>query len=73
MRRTYEDDPRGHIWKKNDYDGEVDIFAFETDHHNGPRCVVCGYEFCHHCQGRPSISCEEVQRQKLLDVLSTAI
>lgn len=30
----------------------IDIFAAEnlgSDYHNGPRCKVCGFEFCHHC------------------------
>lgn len=43
---------RGHTWKREDFDPrEVDIFGLESScgYHNGPRCVVCGYGFCHHC------------------------
>lgn len=36
-----------HKWIKNGKD--IDIFAYEVGHHNGPKCSVCGFEFCHHC------------------------
>lgn len=39
-----------HVWAENDYDGNVDVFGLEFGHHNGPRCVNCGYSFCHHCE-----------------------
>ena len=48
----------GHVWELNnhnnsdddsDYGKSVNIFAYEIGYHNGPRCVNCGYEFCHHC------------------------
>lgn len=33
--------------KNND---EIDICAYMAgDIHNGPRCMICGYGFCHHC------------------------
>lgn len=38
-----------HEWIKDD-DGEVDIWQVAADYHNGPRCVKCGMEFCHHCE-----------------------
>lgn len=44
----YQIDRKGHVWELND-DGGVDIFALSDDIHNGPRCVNCGYDFCHHC------------------------
>ena len=47
---------RGHVWKTED-DGEVDIFGNGADFHNGPLCIRCGYEFCHHCQELPSEDC----------------
>jgi hypothetical protein len=57
---AYIENPRGHVWVK-DEDGEVDILAFdvetETQGHNGPRCMVCGYGFCHHCQSAPDHDC----------------
>ncbi len=37
-----------HKWIKER--GEIDIFAYESgEFHNGPRCSVCGFGFCHHC------------------------
>lgn len=37
-----------HKWIKDGKD--IDIFAFEEGgYHNGPRCSVCGFGFCHHC------------------------
>ena len=37
-----------HKWIKED--GEIDIFAYESgSYHNGPRCSVCNFCFCHHC------------------------
>jgi len=41
-----------HRWKPhNDFpdDTEADTFAYEVGYHNGPKCVVCGFYFCHHC------------------------
>lgn len=37
-----------HTWQLNGY-GEIDICAYDTDFHNGPRCTVCGKCYCHHC------------------------
>lgn len=57
----WELDARGHVWATND-DGTVDDFAYdyegEAGYHNGPRCVVCGYSFCHYCQDTPDEDCE---------------
>jgi len=50
----YEKETRGHIWKR-DETGNVDIFAYDYDYHNGPRCIKCGYGFCHHCSKLPQI------------------
>lgn len=48
---------RGHVWVKED-DGSDDIFAFyPEDPHNGPRCAVCGYGYCHHCHEEPQEDC----------------
>jgi hypothetical protein len=56
MPYAYETDTRGHKWQE--FGGEVDIFAYsDGDIHNGPRCTVCGYGFCHHCQNVPDESC----------------
>ena len=44
-------EPLKHTWK-SDEDGNIDIFAAENLGHNycnGPKCEVCGFEFCHHC------------------------
>ena len=27
----------------------IDIFAYESGYCNGPKCMVCGYTGCHHC------------------------
>jgi hypothetical protein len=37
-----------HNWIK-DEDGKIDYTAFSIEGHNGPRCAVCGFEFCEHC------------------------
>jgi len=52
----YERKPRGHKWATAD--GELDIFAYEEGEFcNGPRCTVCDYGFCHHCQDGPDVDC----------------
>jgi len=57
MPHTYIDNPRGHRWE-TDEDGDIDIFAYNPeDPHNGPRCVKCGYGFCHHCEDGPNEEC----------------
>jgi hypothetical protein len=61
----WESFPKGHTWKTITFEvkgggteTDVDIFAFtEGDYHNGPRCSVCGYGFCHHCLSEPAIEC----------------
>jgi len=52
--------PRGHEWEKNE-DGSINIFALDIGHHNGPRCIKCGYSFCEHCQTSPIEPCLEAQ------------
>jgi len=42
----------GHKLKRYEDDGEVDIFAYESGFCNGPKCVLCGESWCHHCGGR---------------------
>lgn len=40
-----------HYWIE-DEDGSIDTFRAEnmpSDFHNGPKCLKCGFEFCHHC------------------------
>jgi len=45
----------------DDYHGdEVDDFARDADDpHNGPKCKVCGFNFCKHChpEGWDDITC----------------
>lgn len=53
----YEMETKGHKWVLNTYDNEVDIFGYEEGHHNGPKCELCGYGFCHHCQDLPEEEC----------------
>ena len=37
-----------HRWQT--YGEDIDIFAYMVgEYHNGPRCVTCGFGFCHHC------------------------
>lgn len=38
-----------HKWRKNDYNGDDDVFAYESGYHNGPECETCGFFFCKHC------------------------
>ena len=57
VKRPYEKNPMGHVWKKNEYDGKVDIFGYDGGHHNGPVCMKCGYAFCHHCRDLPERAC----------------
>lgn len=38
-----------HVWEKDDA-GEIEIFAYTSgESHNGPKCKICGFGFCHHC------------------------
>lgn len=37
-----------HIWK-TDENGEIDMFAYDNDIHNGPVCVICGEYYCINC------------------------
>lgn len=40
-----------HKWITEE-DGSIDMFAAQnlgSEYHNGPKCSVCGFEFCHHC------------------------
>lgn len=61
MIRNYEINSRGHNWIRNDYDGEVDIFAYTAgEYHNGPKCSACGYGFCHHCEDGPDCDCDAI-------------
>lgn len=50
-------DDRGHTWKLNDYNGEVDLFGLDFAYHNGPICITCGYAYCHHCTSKPEVDC----------------
>ena len=34
-------------------DGERDDFQMDVGYHNGPRCSVCGFSYCHHCGTSP--------------------
>lgn len=43
-----DNDPGGYD-DDSTYGDEVDIFALEYGHHNGPECKKCGFSFCHHC------------------------
>jgi hypothetical protein len=55
--RAYVKNSKGHEWKR-DEEGDIEIFAYTNgDHHNGPRCVKCGYGFCHHCSDGPQEDC----------------
>jgi len=64
-KRQWIENPMGHVWETND-NGAVDAFAMSAGDHNGPRCVVCGYSFCEHCQDMPSESCTgETQKEKV--------
>lgn len=55
--KAYPD--KGHVWVEDEW-GNVDIFAYHKDeYHNGPRCALCGYGFCHHCNPEgPEVRCK---------------
>jgi hypothetical protein len=36
-----------HKWQMEH--GVPNIFAYADGYHNGPKCIVCGYYFCKHC------------------------
>ena len=56
MKHDY--DNKGHVWMTHDDDDTVDIFAYTpSEYCNGPRCIHCGYGFCHHCHDEPQIEC----------------
>ncbi len=42
------EDVKGHKLRR-DEDGDIDDFALEWEHHNGPACTVCEERWCHHC------------------------
>jgi hypothetical protein len=70
--RPYITNTKGHVWKL-DEDGRVNEFAHEYEYHNGPVCVRCGYEFCHHCNDLPEKICPVTEREVnvLLDLHKT--
>jgi hypothetical protein len=41
--------------------GEVDVWRIESDYHNGPQCMRCGWGACHHCS--PEIYDEDCLEQ----------
>lgn len=41
-------DTLGHELALNEQ-GRPDFFALEHGFHNGPRCVRCDHDWCHHC------------------------
>lgn len=47
---------KGHLWQVDEF-GDVDTFAFNHEPHNGPKCMTCGYHFCHHCKSEPEKEC----------------
>ncbi len=53
--------PGEHDWIKNK-DGSIDIFAYEDGYCNGPRYLLCGYEYCVHCyHDGPRTLCKETR------------
>lgn len=56
---------KGHIWKRDEF-GEVDTFAYSNEPHNGPKCLACGYYFCHHCKYEPDRECNPTARELYL-------
>lgn len=47
---------RGHVWKEDEYG--IDSFAgLDSEEHNGPRCINCGYFFCQWCDDGPQEDC----------------
>lgn len=39
---------KGHVLKRED--GEIDIWVFDADYHNGPGCEKCHDSWCYHCR-----------------------
>ena len=57
MARKRNYDSKGHVWQTTEYG--VDIFAYSpSEYCNGPRCIHCGYGFCHHCIDEPATRCK---------------
>lgn len=65
--RRLNENARGHVWEV-DWNGDVELFAYqEGKFHNGPRCVRCGYGFCHHCHVKPEKPCPDATLGQLVD------
>lgn len=58
------DKDRGHVWML-DEKGQVNDFALEYEHHNGPVCSRCGYCYCEHCDDGPQEDCPFVDQLDL--------
>ncbi len=39
----------GHLLRRDER-GEVDFFALDSGHHNGPGCELCHDTWCQHCR-----------------------
>ena len=37
---------------KLDKSGNIDKFALDTEHHNGPKCINCKRRLCNHCDDK---------------------
>ena len=40
-----------HSWCK-DESGDIDVFGYSEGFCNGPKCEICNWTFCHHCNPR---------------------
>lgn len=59
----YVKTPHGHEWER-DETGDIEIFAYTNgDRCNGPKCVKCGYGFCHHCKDMPEHDCSAAEQE----------
>ena len=57
--------PGGHRFRTLDGLGkEIDDFAVDQGHHNGPMCLDCHDSWCQHCDPE----CYEEQCEAILDV-----
>lgn len=69
--RFNENKSRGHLWKLVEWPDyqNVDIFGYSAGTHNGPRCVKCGYCYCHHCVDGPERDCTKPDNSDYLVVI----
>ena len=57
--------PRGHLWKVDPEDGDLDWWAYDYDPHSGLLCLLCHETCCRNCRDDPNEECPENQGEPL--------